>query len=198
MTNVWTRALISGLAVVVLVFPQPAELAAQVAGAGDAGMRDGARDFDFELGAWRTQLRRLVEPLTGSDEWVEYEGTSVVRPVLGGRANLVELEVEGRTGRIEGLSLRLYDPEARQWSLNFANVRTGLLSSPVIGSFRNGRGEFYGQERVGGRVILVRFVISEITSTSARFEQAYSDDGGRSWEVNWIAVDTKVEDRAGR
>jgi hypothetical protein len=155
--------------------------------------RDGAHDFDFEFGTWRTQLRVLAEPLTGSTRWLEYNGTSMVRPVLDGRANLVELSVEGPAGRIEGLSLRLYDPEARQWSLNFSNIRTGQLSPPVTGAFRNGRAEFYGQERIDGRTIFVRFVISDITPTSARFEQAFSDDGGNSWEVNWIAVDTRID-----
>lgn len=192
--NACKLGLFWALAGVVVAVSHPAELTAQVADSGTAGMRDGARDFDFEFGTWRTHLRLLVAPLTGSNAWVEYEGSSVVRPVLDGRANLVELEVEGPAGRIEGLSLRLYDPEARQWSLNFSNIRTGQLSPPVVGEFRNGRGEFYGQERIDGRTVLVRFVISDITPTTARFEQAFSDDGGRSWEVNWIAVDTKIRD----
>jgi hypothetical protein len=154
--------------------------------------RDGQDDFDFEIGAWRTHLRLLTNPLSGSNAWVEYDGTSVVREVWGGRANLVELDVEGPAGRIEGLSLRLYDPAARQWSLHFSNIRVGQLTPPVVGEFRNGRGEFYGQDTLNGRVILVRFIISDITPTSARFEQAFSDDGGKNWEVNWIAVDTRV------
>ncbi len=154
--------------------------------------RDGRRDFDFEIGTWRTHLRLLQRPLTGSTTWVEYEGTSVVREILGGAANVVELDVEGPAGGIQGLSLRLYEPETRQWSLNFSNTRTGKLSPPVFGEFRNGRGVFYGQDRTNGRAVLVRFVISEITPTSARFEQAFSDDGGATWEVNWIAVDTRV------
>jgi hypothetical protein len=155
--------------------------------------RDGQHDFDFEIGTWRTHLRLLLRPLSGSTTWVEYEGTSVVRTVWDGRANLVELDVEGPSGRIEGLSLRLYHPEARQWSLHFAGSRDCSLSPPVIGEFRDGRGEFYGQDWLNGRAILVRFVISDITSTSARFEQAFSDDGGKTWEVNWIAIDTRVE-----
>ena len=158
--------------------------------------RDGQRDFDFEIGTWQTRLSRLKEPLSGSTTWVEYEGTTVVRKVWDGRANLVELEVEGPSGRIEGLSLRLYNPEARQWSLNFSNSRSGTLSPPVVGEFKDGRGEFYGQETFNGRAILVRFVISDITRTSVRFEQAFSDDGGKTWEVNWIATDTRVEDPA--
>ena len=153
---------------------------------------DGSNDFDFEIGTWRTELRLLLEPLTGSTRWAEYEGTSVVRRVLDGSANLVELDVEGEAGRIRGLSLRLYEPAAGQWTLNFANVRTGTLSPPVIGGFTDGRGEFYGQERVNGRAVFVRFVISDVTPDSARFEQAFSADGGRTWEVNWIAVDTRI------
>src|SRR5262245_23128588 len=84
---------------------------------------DGQHDFDWEIGSWKTHLKRLQKPLTGSTAWVEYEGTSVVRKVLGGRANLLELDVNGPAGRIEGLSLRLYNPEAHQWSLNFSNAR---------------------------------------------------------------------------
>lgn len=160
--------------------------------------RDGQHDFDFEIGSWTTRLSRLARPLTGDTTWVHYEGTSVVRKVWDGRANLVELDVAGPTGRIEGLSLRLYDPEARQWSLNFSNSRGGTLSPPVIGDFKNGRGEFYGQELLNRRAILVRFIISDITPTSARFEQAFSEDGGKTWEVNWIAIDTRVKDLDGR
>jgi len=154
--------------------------------------RDGQHDFDFEFGTWKTHLSRLQHPLTGSSAWVEYEGTTVVRKVWSGGANLVELDVEGPAGRIEGLSLRLYNPRARQWSLNFANRVAGAMSPPTIGEFKNGRGEFYSQETLDGRAILVRFVISNITADSCHFEQAFSDDGGKTWEVNWIATDTRV------
>ena len=108
-----------------------------------AAQRDGRHDFDFEIGRWHTQLKRLLHPLTGSTTWVEYEGTSVVSKVWNGTANLVELDVEGPAGRIEGLSLRLYNPDARQWSLNFSNSKGGTLSPPTIGEFKDGRGEFY-------------------------------------------------------
>jgi hypothetical protein len=156
-----------------------------------ASQRDGQHDFDFEIGTWKTHLRRLVHPLSGSTEWVEYDGVSVVTKVLNGRANLVELNVAGPAGRIEGLSLRLYNPEAKQWSLNFANVNGGVLTPAAIGEFKNGRGEFYNQDTLNGRSILVRFVISDITPKSCRFEQAFSADGGKTWEINWIAVDTR-------
>jgi hypothetical protein len=114
-----------------------------------------------------------------------------VRKVWDGRANLVELRVDGPAGHIEALSLRLYDPQSHQWSLNFANSKSGALSQPTIGEFKNGRGEFFDQESFNGRAILVRFVISEITADSCRFEQAFSEDGGKTWEVNWIATDTR-------
>jgi hypothetical protein len=158
--------------------------------------RDGQHDFDFEMGAWKTHLRRLVHPLTGSSTWVEYEGTSVVRKVWNGRANLLELVAEGAAGHFEGLSLRLYNPESHQWSLNFANSNSGTLSQPTIGEFKNGRGEFFDQETLNGRAILVRFVISDITPNSCRFEQAFSEDGGKTWEANWIATDTRVKDES--
>jgi hypothetical protein len=158
--------------------------------------RDGQHDFDFEIGTWKTHLRRLVHPLTGSTTWIEYEGTTVVRKIWNGRANLVELEADGPGGHFEGLNLRLYNPESHQWSLNFANSNSGTLSQPTIGEFKNGRGEFFDQETVNGRAIFVRFVISDITSDSCRFEQAFSEDGGKTWEVNWIATDTRVKDES--
>jgi hypothetical protein len=161
---------------------------------GLAQQRDGQHDFDFEIGTWRTHLSRLQNPLTGSTTWVEYEGTSVVRKVWNGRANLVELDVSGPAGRIEALSLRLYNPESRQWSLHFSNSRSGTMSPPMFGEFKNGRGEFFSQETFNGRAILVRFVISNVTPDSWRFEQAFSDDGGKTWEVNWIATDKRVTD----
>ena len=154
--------------------------------------RDGARDFDFEIGRWKTELRRLRKPLTGSSEWVRYSGTTTVTAIWGGNANLVELDVEGPAGRIRALSLRLYNPETREWTLNFANSNGGTLAVPSVGGFRNGRGEFYNQETVAGRTVLVRFLISDITKDSVRFEQAFSPDGGRSWETNWIALDTRL------
>lgn len=154
--------------------------------------RDGQHDFDFEIGTWKTQLRRLERPLSGSTTWLEYEGTTVVSKVLDGRANLVELKVNGPAGRLEGLSLRLYNPATRQWSLNFANIKAGTLTTPSIGEFKNGRGEFYNDDTYNGRPIIVRFVITKITADRYRFEQSFSNDGGKTWEVNWIAIDTRV------
>ena len=175
-------------------FAQQKPVAASESAQPAATPRDGQHDFDFEIGTWKTHLKRLQHPLSGSSTWVEYEGTSVVSKIWDGRANLVELEVDGPAGHIEGLSLRLYDPAARQWSLNFSNSRSGTLTPPTIGEFKNGRGEFYSQDTLDGRAIFVRFIISNITENSCRFEQSFSADGGKTWEINWIATDTRMKD----
>jgi hypothetical protein len=155
--------------------------------------RDGQNDFDFDIGVWNTHLKRLLHPLTGSTTWVELDGKTVVRKIWDGRANLAELETDAASGHLQVISLRLYDPTARQWSLNTANVKVGTLGVPTVGEFKNGRGEFYDQETFNGRTILVRNVWSDISADTCRFEQAFSDDGGKTWEVNWIAVDTRVK-----
>ena len=157
---------------------------------------DGAHDFDFEIGTWKTHLKRLAAPLTGSTKWDEYEGTTVVRKVWGGAANILELVADGPAGHFEGLSLRLYNPASRQWNLNFANRRTGSLGVPTIGEFKDGRGEFYDQEDGGGRTVLVKFVITPLGPDKCRFEQSFSADGGRTWELNWVAEDTRVPEPA--
>jgi hypothetical protein len=154
-------------------------------------VRDGRHDFDFEIGEWTTHLKRLQRPLSGSTTWVEYEGTTNVRAVLNGRANLAELVVQGPAGRIEGAALRLYEPESRQWTLNFFSVADGKLTPPMFGEFKDGRGVFHGQDTYNGRSILVRFVIARVTADSYRFEQAFSADAGQTWELNWIATDTR-------
>jgi hypothetical protein len=193
-----TKAIGSRL-LVCLVVVTPMLLSAQPAPASSVTglqQRDGQHDFDFEFGAWSIHLSRLLKPLTGSTEWVEYEGKSIVRRVWDGRANLGELDVVGSRGRIVGLSLRLYNPESRQWHISWANGSDGLLGPAMIGGFTNGRGEFFNQESFNGRAIFVRFVFSDITPKSFRLEQAFSDDGGKTWEANWIATFTRVSDEA--
>jgi hypothetical protein len=164
----------------------------EVTAGGAAGEREASHDFDLDIGVWATHLKRLHHPLSGSSEWVEYEGTSEVKSLLGGRANLVELRVKGAAGTIEGVSLRLYEPEAHQWTLNFANILDGRLTSPMIGEFRGGRGQFYGQDTFKSRAILVRFIVLPENADTWRFEQAFSEDGGQTWETNWIATDTRI------
>lgn len=163
-------------------------------GAMPAAAPDHQHDFDFEFGKWTVLLRRLVHPLTGSHTWVEYSGTSVVRTIWNGRANLGELEVEDRAthARLEGLSLRLYNRATGEWSLYFANSGGGGLGVPTVGRFEHGRGEFYDREELDGKPIVVRFVFSGVTSTAFRFEQSFSGDGGGTWEPNWIATFSRV------
>ena len=159
--------------------------------------RDGQHDFDFELGTWKIRLKRLLHPLTGSTTWVEFDGISRTRKVWDGRADLEEFETDNPAGaHIEGLTLRLYDPQTHQWSLYWATSKSGSMGPPTIGEFKNGRGEFFDAEPSGpnGRAILVRFVWSAITPNSAHFEQSFSDDGGKTWEVNWITDQTRVQD----
>lgn len=154
---------------------------------------DHQHDFDFEFGAWTAKLSRRLRPLTGSEEWVAYEGTSVVHPLWGGKANAGELDVSGPAGRIEGLTLRLYDPTTRQWTVRFASSRDGELTPGLVGGFSGGRGEFHDEETLDGRPICVRFVFSEVNRTTFRFEQAFSADEGRTWETNWVATFARVE-----
>lgn len=158
-------------------------------------VHDGQHDFDFEIGKWKIHLKRMPHPLSGSAEWEEFDGTSTTRPLWGGRANLEEFETAHGNNHVEGLTLRLYDPEAHQWSLYWGNGRTGQLSLPAtVGEFKDGIGEFYDQEAFQGREILVRYQWSRITSDSAHFEQAFSTDGGKTWEVNWITDQVRISE----
>lgn len=154
----------------------------------------GRPDFDWQFGAWKIHMSRLQHPLSGSKTWTELDGTVTVRKIWDGRANLAEIGADGPSGHLEFLSLRLYNPEARQWSLNFASSNRGTLSVPMAGEFRNGRGEFYDQEPIQGRMIWVRFVFANVTPDSNRDEQAFSDDGGKTWETNWINTSTRIAD----
>jgi hypothetical protein len=154
--------------------------------------RDGSRDFDWEIGTWKTNVKRLQGALTGSGKWVEYNGTSAVRGLVNGRANIVELSIEGPAGRIEGASLRLYEPETKRWTINYFNAGDGQLTPPLAGAFVDGVGTFCGDDTLRGKPIVVRFVIAKLPGGDYRFEQAFSPDGGKTWEVNWIATDSRV------
>jgi hypothetical protein len=149
-------------------------------------VRDGQHDFDFDFGTWKTHSSRLLHPLTGSTTWVDMDGKTVVSKVWGGRANLAEFKADGPAGHLELLSLRTYNPTAHQWSLAFATPNVGMLGTPSVGQFKDGRGDFYDQEPINGKSVLVRFSIWGITADTAQSEQAFSDDGGKTWEVNWI------------
>ncbi|HEY2781731.1 MAG TPA: hypothetical protein VGI90_13180 [Steroidobacteraceae bacterium] len=148
--------------------------------------RDGQHDFDFDLGNWKTHSRRLLHPLSGSQDWVEMNGVTIVKKVWGGKANLAEFKSDGPAGHLELLSLRWYSPVAHQWYLDFATPNVGTLGIPGVGEFSNGRGDFYDQETINGKAILVRFSIWAISADTAQSEQAFSSDGGATWEVNWV------------
>ena len=188
-----------------IVFHALQGLAQSSSHAGKAGsepasaQRDGQHDFDFELGSWKIHLKRRLRPLTGSTDWVEFDGTSVTRKVWDGRADLEEFETDSpAAGHIEGLTLRLYNPETRQWSLYWANSKGGPIFPPQIGEFKNGRGEFYGQDTLNGKLIFVRFIWSDTETSKPHFEQSFSDDGGKTWEVNWITDQTRVDGESGK
>jgi hypothetical protein len=156
--------------------------------------RDGQHDFDFAVGSWKFHLKRLVRRLAGSNEWVEFDGTSVCRKVLDGRGEVDEMNVESAEKHIhiQGLALRLYNPESHQWSIYWANAADGVLEpNPMVGQFNNGRGEFYNHQIYEGRAVYARFIWSGITTNSPHFEQAFSADGGKTWETNWITDQTK-------
>jgi hypothetical protein len=192
------RLTILAVALVALLVPaSPQERATQAAMSPPTTQpRNGQHDFDFEIGTWRTHVRRLAVPLSGSTTWIECDGTTKVRKVWDGRANLVELRAHCPSGDLEGLSLRLYNPQSHQWTLHFANRNDGVLGPPTIGEFKDGRGEFFDQESFKGHAILVRFVISQLRPDSWSFEQAFSEDAGKTWEVNWMATDTRIKDES--
>ena len=158
-----------------------------------AAMPDGQDGYDFNVGAWNTKISRLMQPLSGSKTWGAYAGTHIVHTVWNGRADIGELEVDGPTGHVEDLALRLFNPKSHQWAVYLASSKEGTLSPPMYGEFKDGRGEFIQEDTFGGRSILVRNTWSGITADSCHNEWAYSEDGGKTWEVNWIADDTRLK-----
>ncbi|HTD75842.1 MAG TPA: hypothetical protein VK652_20105 [Steroidobacteraceae bacterium] len=161
-----------------------------------ASAHDGQHDFDFLLGSWKIHLKRMVHPLSGSQEWVEFDGTVVCKKVWDGKGEIEEFSVDAPEKNIHilGLALRLYNPASHQWSIYWANAAKGAIGGPpVVGEFKDGHGEFYDQEEFNGRVIFTRYSWSRINTPTPHFEQAYSDDGGKTWEVNWITDQTKAK-----
>jgi hypothetical protein len=158
--------------------------------------RDGQHDFDPLIGSWKYHLKKLLHPLTGSHSWAEFDGTGVCYKIWDGRAQLDTIEVDSPdAGHIEGLTLRLYNPQSHQWRLYWANSKVGILDPPQIGEFKNGRGQFFAQDTINGKVILIRFDWTNMTTNTPHFEQSFSEDGGKSWEVNWITDQTRVPDQ---
>ncbi len=156
-----------------------------------AAAPEGQHDFDFEFGAWHAHVSRLLHPLSGSHVWTQYSGTSVVRKIWGGRGDIGELDVRGPAGRIRGMTLRLYNPRSAQWRIYWANSNDGTLTTPLVGAFKNGQGEFSDKETFNGRPIVARFIFSNFTPRTFRITQSFSDDAGNTWEANWIADFTR-------
>jgi hypothetical protein len=161
--------------------------------AGMTGDRDGRHDFDTQFGHWNTRVSVLRHPLTGTGEWVDYEGTTAVTPIWDGVVNLVQLDACGPGGELHALILRLYDEGSAHWTLNFVSRGSGEVRPPTVGRFDGaGRGEFRSQEERDGRTVEVLVVMTTTGKDQWRFEQSFSADGGATWETNWIAIDTRV------
>lgn len=183
------------LAAVAMFVVTPGGAWAQSPPAQQEKVAEGQRDFDFLFGTWKVHLKKLAKPLSGDKTWVEFEGTATHRKVWDGRANMDEFRaIDPITkNEIVGLTVRLFNPKTGEWSLYWANARDGKIAMPpTVGKFKNGRGEFYDMEEWNGRTILVRYVWSDITANSAHFEQAFSTDGGKTWEVNWITDQERI------
>lgn len=140
-------------------------------------------DFDFFHGEWEVLNRRRTDFLDPDSDWVEFPATHWCRPLFDGAANIDEIDMPYLGAK--GLTLRLFDVDAREWSLNWSSSPTGRLFPPVTGRFEGGRGEFYGDDTHDGKDVRVRFVWSGISDSTARWEQAFSVDGGESWVTNW-------------
>lgn len=148
--------------------------------------RDGRTDFDFLIGSWKIHHRRLKERLKGCTEWEEFEGTVEVRPILGGLGNMDELTMDRVSGRVEAVTVRLYNPVTREWSIYWvADSSPGRLDVPMVGKFNGPRGEFFSQELFEGVHIFNRFIWTVNGPNACRWEQAFSADGGKTWETNW-------------
>ena len=178
------------LSCLVLAVVHCASLCAQTsADPANLPQRDGSHDFDFLIGDWKAHVRRLPDRLNNSNTWDVYDGISNHHKLLDSNANFEQFEVTSTDKKlhIKAQTLRLYNPTTRQWSIYLIDLDNGTVDTPpVVGSFNGKRGEFFHQEMLKGRTILVRYVWLDLSPSSARMEQSYSPDGGKTWEVNWI------------
>jgi hypothetical protein len=162
---------------------QQQPVASSAASAQVAPRRDGAHDFDFVIGNWKAHVRRLPDRLVGSTTWIEYDGISNHKKIVDSNANFEEFEVDNpeKHLHIKGQTLRLYNPDSHQWSISLLDLDKGTLNlPPVVGQFTGNRDEFYDQEQYKGRALLVRYVWLNISPKSARMEQSFSPDGGKT------------------
>lgn len=146
-----------------------------------------AQDFDFLIGHWKVSHRRLKERLLGCQDWEHFEGRCHMQPLLGGLGNVDDNTLELPSGPYRAVSLRTFDPVKRQWAIWWVDGRhPHSLEPPVIGGFEGGVGEFQCEDVLRGQPIRVRFLWSDVTPVSARWQQAFSADGGATWETNWV------------
>jgi hypothetical protein len=144
-------------------------------------------DFDFLFGSWTVEHRRLKERLVGCDVWEEFGGTCTAYPILGGAANVDDNVLELPGGSYRASSIRSFDATTRTWAIWWLDQRNPhALDVPVVGAFRDGVGEFFANDVLNGRPVMVRFGWSATQSVSPVWEQAFSVDEGVSWETNWI------------
>jgi hypothetical protein len=149
-------------------------------------MTSAADDFNFVIGSWRVLHRRLKERLAGCDEWVTFEGTSSTRKILGGNGNLEDNFLGLPDGPYRAVALRSFNASTGQWSIWWLDGRNpGVLDTPVVGQFRDGVGTFYADDALNGKAIKVRFTWQLPNTGNPRWEQAFSEDSGASWETNW-------------
>ena len=146
----------------------------------------GAKDFDFLFGSWNVTNSVLRGRLEGSTDWVEWDATLDVVPILGGLGNVDRFRRSPTDEYFEGVSVRLFDGANQQWNIHWVDTRSGVFSPPVRGRFEEGQGLFYGEDEHNGTPVLVRWIWTHDADLSARWEQAYSANGGDSWELNWV------------
>lgn len=195
-------------AILVCFMQQPAAVAQNDTTHPDSGTasrqaappHDGQHDFDFEIGKWKAHLRYLRHRLSGSNDWEDFDGTVVTTPFMDGKGNLTEMNVESPTSHrhIQNIAVRLYNPTSHQWSIYGADDKSAVFDPAQIGQFDGNRGEFYASDIYQGRQVYIRFVWQNLGPTRTHFEQAFSADGGKTWEVNWIYDGTRLAGAASR
>jgi hypothetical protein len=159
-----------------------------------ANPHDASHDFDFLVGRWHIHNKRLLKRFQNSDEWESFEATGTMNLILGGLGNIDDFIPEQWHPGFIGMSLRLFNPTTGLWSIYWADNQRYTLDPPVVGKFTNGIGVFEGSDEVEGRPILMRFIWSNITPITARWEQEFSDDDGKTWEKNWVMDFTRLKE----
>lgn len=155
---------------------------------------DHVHDFDFFFGSWSVKHRYRKAWLAGSDEWIEFTGTCHAQPTMGGAGNMDDNVLDKPGGTYRAMTVRTYDPKTQSWQIWWFDGRNphGPVDPPMVGTFQDGVGTFLADDTVGGKKVKVRFLWSRITPTSCQWEQAFSEDGGTTWETNWIMENTRT------